>query len=750
MKAFLTSASHFVPAICLVFSFLAIPEAFSQNYVLNGSAVDLGNGCYRLTPQATAQSGSVWYQNKLSLASDFSIKADLNFGVIDFNGADGMGFVLQPICNGLGQAGGGLGFGGISPSLAVEFDTYQNIFATEAYADPFEDHIALQQNGNLDHDSTLNLAGPVIMPNLEDGLDHSVVIVWNATTQTLTVDFDGSNVITYTGDIVADIFGGNAEVFWGFTAATGALTNTQSVCIEDVAFEELVPYATTNASCPNAEDGAIDLMLTGGIGPFTFEWTTGDTTEDLTGVPPGAYTVMVKDANGCVSTFNIDVASDPDTLSPMITCPDNISVSTDPGMCSAVVTYDAPQATDNCPDPEVILDAGQASGSEFQEGVNTVIYTATDGMDHAVSCTFTITVEDLEPPVIICPPDTTVPCNVPSDFSGLGMPTVLDNCDAAPAVTFADTIISGDCSVECEIERTWTATDAKGNSASCVQMITKSVLAVIQGALAMDVDGDGQPDPIVLGYSRHTVSIGYDAAACVVGWLPGDAAPATAIPVKGHHVVDPADCLPGPVAMGPAGKLADPLMEYTLLLAIKLRLDPDFGKTPLSAIACDMHPIVFQYMKNDPTVDDLLLLGNIALGNIIGPPHLEHIKDALACIAGTFSLCDPLEERPEFQEQAAMSQPVQTILETGARKLELFPNPAQRSISLNAPEAYGATARIAVYSAQGQLVRQIQVLEMPYGPFMIDLGGQPAGLYWMELNMDRQPVRTAKFILSGL
>ncbi|HMQ87687.1 MAG TPA: L-type lectin-domain containing protein, partial [Flavilitoribacter sp.] len=221
MKAFLTSAGNLIPAICLVVSLLAIPEAFSQNYVLNGSAVDLGSGCYRLTPQATAQSGSVWYQNKLSLASDFSIKAELNFGFLDFNGADGIGFVLQPICNGLGQSGGGLGFGGISPSLAVEFDTYQNSFAPENYNDPFEDHIALQQNGNLKHDSTLNLAGPVIMPNLEDGLDHSVVIVWNAATQTFTVDFDGANVITYTGDIVADIFGGNAEVFWGFTAATG-------------------------------------------------------------------------------------------------------------------------------------------------------------------------------------------------------------------------------------------------------------------------------------------------------------------------------------------------------------------------------------------------------------------------------------------------------------------------------------------------------------------------------------------------
>ncbi|MBK7233187.1 MAG: HYR domain-containing protein [Saprospiraceae bacterium] len=38
-----------------------------------------------------------------------------------------------------------------------------------------------------------------------------------------------------------------------------------------------------------------------------------------------------------------------DTEDPQITCPNNIVISNDPGVCGAVVTYSTPVGTDNCP-----------------------------------------------------------------------------------------------------------------------------------------------------------------------------------------------------------------------------------------------------------------------------------------------------------------------------------------------------------------------------------------------------------------
>ena len=54
---------------------------------------------------------------------------------------------------------------------------------------------------------------------------------------------------------------------------------------------------------------------------------------------------------------------------PTITCPANITTNNDPGNCSAVVTWAAPSASDNC--PGVTTACSPASGSTFAEGTTT-------------------------------------------------------------------------------------------------------------------------------------------------------------------------------------------------------------------------------------------------------------------------------------------------------------------------------------------------------------------------------------------
>ncbi len=57
----------------------------------------------------------------------------------------------------------------------------------------------------------------------------------------------------------------------------------------------------------NISLGAIDLTVAGGILPYEYYWSTGETTEDVDPLGGGTYTVEVTDGNGCKSSGSIDV-----------------------------------------------------------------------------------------------------------------------------------------------------------------------------------------------------------------------------------------------------------------------------------------------------------------------------------------------------------------------------------------------------------------------------------------------------------
>src|SRR5687767_8157097 len=120
--------------------------SFSQ-YILNGSATQDNCNCYTVTPAAFTQSGSVWNSNKINLNSAFDFNFNVYLGCLDVNGADGIVFILQPISTSLGSSGEGMGFSGISPSIGIALDTWQNFNLN----DPIFDHISIQANGNVSH-----------------------------------------------------------------------------------------------------------------------------------------------------------------------------------------------------------------------------------------------------------------------------------------------------------------------------------------------------------------------------------------------------------------------------------------------------------------------------------------------------------------------------------------------------------------------------------------------------------------------
>ncbi len=305
-------SSKLISTFILLLAVFFFTTEVKGQFIINGTAFQSAPDCYQLTPAAPGSIASIWNEDQISLSNSFDLRFNMNFGCTDI-GADGMVFVLQTSPTALGQSGGDIGYGAsFNPSFAVEFDTYNNI----VNADFDADHIAILRNGNVDHNHPNNLAGPInasaMAANIEDCNYHPVQITWDADNMLLEVFFDCTLRLSYTGDIINDIFGGDAMVYWGFTGSTGGKTNVQSICF--------YPYVSTMLA--SNQDISIcegeDIQLTGSIANADYTWnpSTGlsdpnifnpmvSPTENITYIG----TTIDECGNEFIDTFNIIVNS---------------------------------------------------------------------------------------------------------------------------------------------------------------------------------------------------------------------------------------------------------------------------------------------------------------------------------------------------------------------------------------------------------------------------------------------------------
>ncbi len=206
----------------------------------------------------------------------------------------------------------------------------------------------------------------------------------------------------------------------------------------------------------------------------------GSNTSRMAGVGAGGYVSVgvpsteeysVTDASGNAAAchFTVTVA---DAENPTITCPSNVVVNNDAGLCSAVVWYGAVTASDNCGSTTVAWTSGLTNGSAFPVGMTTVVYTATDSAMHTSTCQFTVTVHDAEAPMITCPTSSTVGtdsgvCTNTYSF----VVTSSDNCAGSALVKMSGPS-SGDALGLGATSGTWNVTDAVGLWQSCSFTVT--------------------------------------------------------------------------------------------------------------------------------------------------------------------------------------------------------------------------------------------------------------------------------------
>jgi uncharacterized membrane protein len=191
-------------------------------------------------------------------------------------------------------------------------------------------------------------------------------------TTTVTVSATGGTP-PYTG---TGTFVRSAGTYTFTVTDANGCTTTTTITLSDPGCNISLATSVTNVSCNGGNNGAINLTVTGATGTVTYNWSNGATSEDLTGLSAGAYSVTVTDAANCTATITATI-SQPAQLTASSSAP---PITTVGGTTTVTVTATGGTLPYN------------GTGT-FVRGAGTYTFTVTD----ANGCTTTTTITLTEP-----------------------------------------------------------------------------------------------------------------------------------------------------------------------------------------------------------------------------------------------------------------------------------------------------------------------------------------------------------------
>lgn len=314
-----------------------------------------------------------------------------------------------------------------------------------------------------------------------------------ATTSTLTINnAQVSENGTYSASVIFNISQPNNNGA-GITTCQSSFVNIGELTVDEG--PDIAASIDNQTICPGSAITDIVLSNANGTPGTTYTWTR-DNTSVLTGIPASGSGSTISGilssaapttvqttvfsitatANGCVSTGQVTV-SVVDDQAPQVTagsCPGNINIGADAGVCGAVVVYTAPTFDDNCDGAGLAgtLVNGLASGQTFPVGTTTVEYEYTDiAGNGTATCSFDVIVTDDVIPVAVCQD-----INVQLDPTGDATITAADidngSADNCGTINLSLDITLFDCTNLGNNTVVLTVTDGVGNTATCSANVT--------------------------------------------------------------------------------------------------------------------------------------------------------------------------------------------------------------------------------------------------------------------------------------
>lgn len=214
-----------------------------------GSAGVLSNNQLQITSAAGGEAGAAYSTTPVTLGSNATFSTTFQFQFTNAGGAepaDGITFVLAASPTGLGTGGNGMGYSGVSNSVAIEFDTYDNnssslgpIASGDANS---SNHVAVDINGDLT-DSAAGFPYGVQTCDFNAGTANTAAgCMSNGDVWTATIGYDGASLDVTVRDggspaytaisnypINIGSYLGTDTAYVGFTGSTGAGWEQQNI-----------------------------------------------------------------------------------------------------------------------------------------------------------------------------------------------------------------------------------------------------------------------------------------------------------------------------------------------------------------------------------------------------------------------------------------------------------------------------------------------------------------------------------------
>ncbi|WP_339917429.1 HYR domain-containing protein, partial [Yeosuana marina] len=325
-----------------------------------------------------------------------------------------------------------------------------------------EDPVIVNLPSNISVNNDIDSCGAVVTWTEPTATD-------NCTLQSLTYESSPTAGLT-----LGDAFPiGTTIITYTATDDTGnSATGSFNVTVTDSQSPEI--------TCPENISQNVAAGTCGAIVTYTAPVGTdnciGAVTTQIAGLASGSIfpvgvttnTFQVVDASGNTTSCSFTVTIIDNEVPVIVDCPSDIVQNNDLNLCSAVVSWTEPTATDNCTAPGVITwTKSHTPGSVFPVGTTEVTYVAIDASgNESASCTFNVTVNDKQlPEIVACPANITKSTDLGSCEATVSWtePSANDNCTATGDLVWVKSHTPGSVFAPGTTTVTYTAQDEAGN-----------------------------------------------------------------------------------------------------------------------------------------------------------------------------------------------------------------------------------------------------------------------------------------------